>query len=523
MSSTVHNNKRIFANTIFLYTRMVLTTIVALFTVRVIFKVLGVTDYGIYNAVGGIILSMTFISKVLALASQRFFSLSIGKNNITELRDNLTAIVTVYSVLSIIVIIVAETVGLWFLNSQMVIPAERMTAANITYQLSVIAFIITILSSPYQALIISYEEMKVFAYISILDIILKLVVLTILLLNFKIDRLVVYSILMLFTTLVSNAVYYLYCKLHYSPIQTRLHWEWKRIKRILTYSSWTMFGTLSGVCSNQGVAILYNIFWGPVANAAFAIATLVSNQVNMLASNFFIAARPALIKSYAVDDKEYTRSLFFTSSKMIFLLLLVVTLPFYIESEEILKIWLGSVEPYMVPFVKQMLIFIMILSISSPITAIMQAAGAVKNYHVIVDGFTLVSLPVAFVCIKAGCTPVFVLYIFNMVFLIAHFIRIILLNKEAPYLTLRDNLKYLGIPFFVVTTLSFAISFYIKTLTGTGILPLLCTFASTTISIIASSYCILLTKDEKKTIVNILRKKTLHIKSLSYYDKYSNT
>ncbi len=506
------NNKKIANNTIFLYFRMVITVIVSLFTVRVVFKALGVENYGIYNAVGGIILSMTFISKVLALASQRFFSISIGKNDINELRDNLTAIVVVYILLSLFIIIIAETVGLWFLNTHMTIPEDRLFAANITYQLTIVAFIITILSSPYQALIISYEEMKVFAYISILDVVLKLGIVVFLLIDFDADKLIVYSILMLFTTFTSNLVYYFYCKHFYPTIIDKLQWEWGQIKSILCYSSWTMFGTLSGVLSNQGVIILLNLFWGPIANAAFAIASQISNQVNMLAYNFFVAVRPSLTKSYVRDDKHYTKSLFYASTKMLFVLLFLILLPLYIETESILNLWIGSVKPYMVEFTHQMLLFVLILSLGNPITTIIQAAGVVKKYHVIVDGFTLLGFPTALLFIKLCCNVVTVFYILNVVFFIAHIIRIILLNQVAPYLSLRNCLRYLGLPFTIVATISIAISTYIKMQTGTGIISLLCTFICTTISIITLSYFVLLTKDEKNLVTNIIKKKTIHDK-----------
>ena len=291
-----------------------------------------------------------------------------------------------------------------------------MQAANITYQLSIVAFLITILTSPYQALIISYEDMKVFASISILDVVLKLVIVFVLLLGLNIDRLVTYSWLMLFATFLSNIIYYVYCKFHYPAILKGLRWEGSRIRQITGYSSWTMFGTLSGVFSNQGISILFNLFWGPIANAAFAIASQVSNQANMLAYNFFVAVRPALTKSYARGDRDYTKTLYFTSSKMIFVLLFIVLLPIYIETEEIIGLWLGSVKPYMTDFIRQMLIFVLILSLSNPITAIIQAAGAVKTYHTIVDGFTLLSLPLAFFAVKMGCEAVGVLYIFNGIF-----------------------------------------------------------------------------------------------------------
>lgn len=507
MEDATRNNKRIVSNTIFLYTRMIVTTVVALFTVRVVLRTLGVEDYGIYNAVGGLILSMTFISKVLSLASQRFLAISLGKNDDDDLRQNLSALVIVYLLLSLLICLLAQTVGVWFLNAEMTIPPERMAAANVTFQLSLIAFIITILASPFQALIISYERMKIFAYISILDVVLKLVIVVFLLIDLRQDNLILYAILMLVATFLSNVVYFLYCKRHFPHLFSGFTWDGSRVKVILGYSSWTLFGTLSGVCSNQGVAILLNLFWGPVANAAYAIATQVSNHANMLAQNFFVAVRPSLTKSYARDDVDYTISLFYTSSKMIFILLFMVLLPVYIEVGELLELWLGDVQPYMTDFVRQLLIFVLILALSNPITTIVQAAGAVKKYHVTVDGFTLISLPLAYVVVKLGGQAVTVLYVFNLVFLLAHFIRIVILKSIAPYFSMRFYMKTFVLPLLMVTVISFSLTFALKKALGEGLLPLAIIVAVAVMASLVLSYLILLTSEEREQIKKIVRKR----------------
>lgn len=507
MEQSERDNKRVMHNTIFLYTRMVITAVVSLFTVRVVFKTLGVVDYGIYNAVGGIILSMTFISKVLALASQRFLSLSMGKNDDDGLKRDFCAIIIVYILLSVVIVILAESVGLWFLNTKMTIPSERMFAANVTYHLSLISFIMTILLSPYQSLVISYERMKIFAYISVLEVVLKLVIVFMLLMDFYPDRLIVYAILMLIATFFSNVVYYVYCKVHFPVMIGMLKWDWGRMKSIIGYSSWTMFGTLSGMLSNHGVGILLNMFWGPVANAAYGIATQISNQANALAYNFFMAARPSLIKSYARGDKDYTQSLFYASSKIIFVLLFLIFLPVYMMTEDLLCIWLGEVQPYMVQFVHQMLIFVLILSLSLPITAIIQAEGAVKKYHVVVDGFTLISLPLAFIVAKLGGGATTVLYVFNLIFLLAHIIRIYILHTTVSYFSFATYLKSMILPMVLVMVLAFTTTSMLKAVLSQSLLSSACVAMEAIVVTAVCSFFLLLKREERGYVVNLVKKK----------------
>ena len=505
MESIGNNSKRIAKNTVFLYSRMIITTVIALFTVRIILKVLGDEDYGIYNAVGGIILSMTFISKVLALASQRFFAISIGKNDFDGLKKNLGSLLLVYGLLSLLVLITTETVGLWFLNTHMTIPVERLSQANISFQLSLAAFIITIIASPYQSLIISFERMQVFAYASIIDAILKLVLVFLLLINFAIDHLVFYSILMLASTLFSNAIYPFYCHLKFPDITKGLYINKSQVLSIVSYSSWTMVGTLSGVLSNQGIGILLNLFWGPIANAAFAIATQINNQINMLANNFFVAVRPAMIKNYAQNNQEYTFTLFSISSKIIFFLLYLVVLPLYIETKELLYLWLADVNDYLVPFVRQILILGMIVSLSYPITTIIQAAGYVKKYHIVVDGFTLISLPLAFLVAKCGCASEMTLYVFNIVFLAAHFIRLAILKEVVPHFSIGAYLKQIMLPILLVIASTFFISKYISTLLTNSISACLISIICCDVLIVIFSYAILLSASEKHIIIDLIK------------------
>lgn len=505
MESTENNSKRIAKNTVFLYSRMIITTVIALFTVRIILKVLGDEDYGIYNAVGGVILSMTFISRVLALASQRFFSISIGKNDLDGLRKNLGSLLFVYGLLSLLIIIITETAGLWFLNTHMTIPAERLSQANISFQLSLAAFIITILASPYQSLVISFEKMQIFAYTSVIDAILKLAIVFLLLIDFAIDHLVFYSILMLACTLLSNAIYPFYCHFKFPDITKGLYINKSQVVSIVSYSSWTMIGTLSGVFSNQGMSILLNLFWGPIANAAYAIATQISNQINMLANNFFVAVRPSMIKNYAQNNQEYTFTLFSISSKIIFFLLFLVVLPLYIETRELLYLWLGDVNEYLVPFVRQILILGMIVSLSYPITTIIQAAGYVKKYHVAVDGFTLISLPLAFFVAKFGCASEMTLYVFNLVFLIAHFIRLAILKEVAPHFSIGTYLKQIILPILFVIASTFLMSKYISTLLANNISAYLINIVCCDFLIIIFSYFILLSASEKHIIKDLIK------------------
>lgn len=407
---------------------MLITMLVSLFTVRVVLRTLGVVDYGIYNVIGGVVTSISFVSSVLANASQRFFSVELGKGDEKSLKKIFNQLVFVYAIVAFIVFILAETIGFWFLNAKMDIPVERMAAANWVYQFAIFSVLVSLMTSPFQSIIIAHERMNIYAYLSILDVILKLLIVYILVL-FSFDKLQFYSVLMFISSLIVGLVYLIYSKHRFK--ETRFMWVWDKagFRSVFGYSLWIMVGSFSNVINTQGINILLNLFFGPVANAAYAVGNQVRQAVVSFASNFYTATRPPIIKSYVQQDYSQTIKLFYFSSKIIFVFLYILIVPLFIGIEPILELWLGEVSVYMPNFVRLMLIYALVLSMSEPITTIVQAAGEVKKYHGIVDIFTLTTLPIAYLIFKLGGSVYWGFGVPIIVFLIAHIIRLLILKS----------------------------------------------------------------------------------------------
>ena len=407
---------------------MLVTMLVSLFTVRVVLRTLGVVDYGIYNVIGGVVTSISFVSSVLANASQRFFSVELGKGDEISLKKIFNQLFFVYAVVAFIVFILAETIGLWFLNAKMDIPLERMVAANWVYQFAIFSVLVSLMTSPFQSIIIAHERMNIYAYLSILDVILKLLIVYILVL-FSFDKLQLYSLLMFISSLIVGLVYLIYSKHRFR--ETRFMWVWDKggFQSVFGYSMWIMVGSFSNVINTQGINILLNLFFGPVANAAYAVGNQVRQAVVSFASNFYTATRPPIIKSYAQQDYTQTTKLFYFSSKIIFIFLFILIVPLFIGIEPILELWLGEVSTFMPNFVRLMLIYALVLSMSEPITTIVQAAGKVKKYHGIADVFTLTTLPIAYLLFKFGGSVYWGFGVPIIIFLIAHIIRLLILKS----------------------------------------------------------------------------------------------
>lgn len=423
------NNNRIAKNTIFLYIRMAFSMVVSLYTVRVVLQVLGIEDYGIYSAVGGIVSTLTIFTGTLAIASQRFFSIEIGKNSIEGLNRIFCTIFTIYLIAGIFILIISETIGVWFLNNKMIIPYDRLEAAMVLLQCTIVIFIISIIISPFQSLIIAKEDMKIYAYVGVYDVVIKLFIVYLLQI-FNKDKLVIYGILLLFASISSNIIYLIYSIKNYSSISFRIRWNLTEVKNILGFSSWSFVGALAFLFNTQGLNILMNVFYGPIVNASYNIGNSVKNVVNQFGTNFYVAVRPAMIKEYSANNYEYVRKLFFFSTKILFSLLFVIIYPIIIETNGILVLWLDKVDGYMVSFVRLMLIWALILNLSDPITTIVQAANKVKRYHIFVDVFTLLTLPLSFIVFKYfNASPNSSLIISIIIFIIAHFIRLVVLKN----------------------------------------------------------------------------------------------
>ena len=406
---------------------MAFSMIVSLYTVRVVLQELGVEDYGIYSAVGGIVSSLTIFISSLSMASQRFFSIEIGRGDTDKLNRIFSSISLLYLLAGSLIFIIAETVGVWFLNNKMVIPLYRMDAAFVILQCTLISFFVSIIVSPFQAIIIAKEDMKIYALVGVFDVVVKLLIVYLLQI-FDTDKLILYAVLLLVSSIFFQFIYLIFTIRKYKEIKLILRWDSQHIKSIVGFAGWSFVGCLAYLCNAQGLNLLLNIFFGPIVNAAYNIGNSVKNAVNQLGSNFFVAVRPSLIKEYAANNLEYVCKLFLFSTKLIFCLLFIIMFPITIETKGILSLWLGEPGEYMVTFVRLMLIWALLLNLSDPITAVVQAANKVKSYHLKVDIFTLLSLPLAYLAFKLGASPEWSFIISVLVLFVAHIIRLFILR-----------------------------------------------------------------------------------------------
>lgn len=427
------NKTKIAKNSLFLYFRMFLIMLVSLYTVRVVISTLGVEDYGIFSAVGGIVLIMSFLSQTITSASQRFFSYELGcGNNIERLNRLFSTILIIYLIIGLVIVSLAETFGLWFLYNKMLIPEGRMNAAFWVFQFSLLTFLVTIMSTPYNALIVAHEDMKIFAYVSIVEAVLKLVIVYLLLIG-SFDRLILYAVLIFGVTVFVRVIYGFICAKKYPETKFVFCWDKAIIKSVFSYSSWTLFGTLAGTANNQGATLLLNMFFGPLANAAQSIAQQVGSALQVFSGNIFTAIRPPLIKSYAEGNYSYMLNLFFVGSKFSFYLLYAILFPMMIKTDVILRLWLGNVGEFMVLFTRLMMLYVIIIAIGNPITIIVQAANKVKMYHGVIDGFMLISLPLSYLLYKCSFPAASIFVVLVLVSFIAHFFRVIILHKIVPF------------------------------------------------------------------------------------------
>lgn len=503
MSTNTDNQKRILKNSLFLYVRMLFVMIVTLFSVRIVLRNLEIVDYGIYTAIGGLVLSLSFLSNVLSSASQRFFSYELGLGNYERLSKIFNTIFLSYLIIVSLIVLLAETLGLWFLRTKMSIPDDRMDAAYWVFQFSLFSFVVSILTNPYMALLIAHENMNVYAYVGILDVILKLFVACVLM-WVTVDKLKLYSLLMFVVSCVTGLVYVCICRRRFRKMRLELLWDKSLFKSVFSYSSWTLFGTAAGVLNNQGVNVLLNVFFGPVVNSAYAVGHQVGNAVSSFSSSFYTAVRPQLTKSYAAKDTVYMNQLFYFSSKTIFSLLFLIVLPLTLEAEFILHLWLGTVREYMVIFVRLILVSTMLISLSNPITTIAQASGHVKNYHGIVDGFTLMTMPLSYIVLKIGYPPVSVFYVSIGVFAIAHILRLVVLKRIVEF-SYRKYLVQFVIPAIVIVIVSTAISGYIQSLFTNNVWRFISVGAVSTISTFIGSFFFLFDEEEKGIIRSFVR------------------
>ena len=436
-----------------LYVRMLFTMAVSLFTSRVVLQTLGVEDYGIQNVVGGVITMFTFINGGMVSSTQRYLNFEIAKGSAERLKSVFNTALQIHALIALVIIIFGETVGLWFLLEKLVIPEERMTAAMWVYQCSIIACAVNILSVPYNADIIAHEKMSAFAYISILDVTLKLVIVYLLVVS-PIDKLIAYAIMTLLVQLLIRYVYTRYCNKHFQ--ESFVEWKLNKplFKEMLSFAGWSFWGNLAAILYTQGLNMMLNIFFGPVVNAARGIAVQVQSAVHQFVSGFQTALNPQITKNYASGDLEQMHSLMFRSARFSFLLLFFISLPVLMETEFLLTIWLKTVPENAVIFTQLMICISLIFTTANPCAIANQATGKVKVYQVVEGSILLTILPISYMVLKQDFPAYSVFIVHLCVEFMAQFTRMYMLRKLIN-LPLRQYFRYIYMP--IVTTVSIAI------------------------------------------------------------------
>ena len=400
MPDITTNKKTIAKNTLFLYFRTIIIMAVSLYTSRVVLEALGVDDYGIYNVVGGFVTMFTAISGTMTAASQRFMAYELGKPR-PNIKKVFSTTLSIHIILSIMIFIILESLGVWFLNNMMNISSERMEAANWVLQCSILTFCVNIISIPYNAAIIAYEKMSAFAYIGILEATLKLAV-AFTLSRMAFDALIVYAVLMLIVAICMRFIYSGYCISKFRDCRFSLFVNKETFREILSFSGWNFIGQTAAVMNNQAINVLTNLFFGVTLNAARGIASQVDATINTFVQNFTMALTPQITKAYAAGNYDSLNKLIIYGSKYCFFLFGIICVPVFLNIEYMLSVWLVEVPDFVPTFVRLAFLYSLCQCLSQCLYSAMLATGRIKKYQIIVGGLSIMAFPLSYTFFKLG-------------------------------------------------------------------------------------------------------------------------
>lgn len=426
ISST--SDKKVAKNTMLLFFRMLLLMVINLVVVRFLRQGLGVEDYGILNAVTGIVQIVICLKSILSTASQRFISIAMGKDDLDAARDAFSVSIRLSRWLSWGVVLGMETIGLWFVSTQMNCPDSRYLAMQIVYQLAVVNFVLTILQVPYLAAVMAYERMNIFAVVTVAEGLVNLAA-SLLIFVVPADRMVFYAVMLIVSNLLGYLVYAAYVKHRITDIQYRNVEDAVLFRQMLTFSGWTIYGSVAGAMMFQGNMLTLNVFVGPVANAAFAVALQLYNAVSSFGNNVIMAVRPQMVMNYSKQDFHHLNRLFLLTNLALLVLLGITVTPLEIYMPDILRLWLGQVDHLTIVFCRLMIVVASLLMLGMPVTIIMHAVGCVKQYHLIVETITILCLPASYVCLHLGYAPESVCWSIVVFISLAHVARMFCLWK----------------------------------------------------------------------------------------------
>ena len=504
MSQTGVNNKRIAKNTLFLYIRTLLIMAVSLYTSRVILQTLGVEDFGIYNIVGGLATSFVFFSSSLSNAIQRFLNVELGKNSIQGASRIFNQSILIYTLIIIVVIIVAECVGVWLINHKLVIPFERLNAARWVFHTTIIGLAATLMGSVFDSVLIARENIKIYAYISIIEVFLKLFIVYALSWG-DFDKLKLYGVLLLLAHLFIKSISVIYCIRKYPECKLHFIWDTHLLGDLFRFIGWNGLGTAVWMINEQGYNILINIFFGPVVNAARGVSAQVSGAISSFSSNLLTAVRPQIVKSYANGNYSYFTELINHSSKYSFFLIWLLSLPIILRSEAILQLWLGNVPNYASEFIQWILFANCITTLTNPLWSGVQAVGKLKKY-IIVGGFvSLSALPISYIFLRLQYSPIIVFQVLTLTQLACLFVRINIFRQLVTFSIVNYFIQVIY-PIVKVSLLSGILSVLISPyvhhdLWGILLMTLICLTLT-----IFSIYTLGISKEEQHFLTNKIRK-----------------
>lgn len=459
MQQMLSSDKRIAKNTLLLYTRTIFVMVVSLYTSRVVLATLGIDDYGIYNVVGGVVAMFGMVSGSLSSAISRFITFELGRGDMERLKRIFSTSVNIQLIISLLVLFLGETVGLWFVNNKLNIPFERLATANLVLHCSLITFIINIISTPYNAVIISHERMSIFAYISMLEVCLKLGIVYLLGVS-SWDKLKTYAVLLVVVAICIRLVYGIYCRNHFEEAKYQFLYDRELIKEMFCFGGWMFLGATAQVFSTQGTNILLNIFYGIAINAAAGIGNQVNSAVNQFVSNFQTAFTPQIVKLYAVGDLPKLRRLLYQSSRFSFLLLFAIAYPLMLNVDFILALWLKDVPAHTSAFCILILTYSLVEALSRPVGIIIHATGRVKKYNIFMSIALSMNLILSFIFLKLGFPPEIVMVIGILVCIICFLIRL-LLAQAYHVVEISRYVRNVLLRSFFVVSVAFPIPFFL--------------------------------------------------------------
>jgi O-antigen/teichoic acid export membrane protein len=503
--SAVENTKLIAKNTFFLYGRSLFTLLISLYTSRIVLNTLGISDFGIYNVVGGVVSMFSIISATLTTSTQRFITFELGKKSERRVREIFSVALNLHFVLALFILILMELIGVWFINNKLSLPYDRIIAANYVFQFSIITFVIDLISVPYNACIIAYEKMKAFAYIGMFESIMKLLIVYLLLI-INSDKLVFYSLSILLLSILIRIIYGLYCRKNFPECKYVKVKDKGDYEKLLSFSGWNLIGTSSAILTLQGLNILLNLFWGISVNAARGLAVQIESAVTQLVNNFMISLNPQIIKSYSFGDYSYMMMLVERGSRFSFYLMMILAMPILIEVDYVLIIWLKQAPEYTAIFVRLTLIFSLMQTFSNTLITQMMATGKIKKYQITIGSVQMLNFPISYIFLKLGFPPyvIYLVTISNSVLCIG--LRIFFVEKTfgVSMKLYKINVIFKSIIIFIIAIIvpySFSILFSSSffRLIGTTILSLL--------SCVSTIYLIGLQSAERNLILNSIKNK----------------